>query len=78
MVDITNFDFFSRVFQNNLKEYNMSEPRPDFHCPVVEIVDGNRKLRHLFLIDGILVSAKPDFNEQKFGLKWFVMANEVR
>ena len=56
----------------------MSEPRPDFHCPVVEIVDGNRKLRHLFLIDGILVSAKPDFNEQKFGLKWFVMANEVR
>ena len=65
------------MFQNSLKEYNRSEPRPEFHCPVVEVVDGNRKLRHLFLIDGILVNTKPDIKEQKFGLKWFANAHEV-
>ena len=65
------------MFQNSLKEFNKSEPRPEFHCPVVEVVDGNRKLRHLFLMDGTLVNAKPDVKEQKFALKWFEGVNEV-
>ena len=65
------------MFQNNLKEYNRSEPRREFHCPVVEVVDGNRKLRHLFLMDGMLVNAKPDVKEKKFILKWIATANEV-
>ena len=68
------------MVRNTLNDF--SRPKVNFQTdyPLVEVVDGARKMRHLFLFDNAIVCTKPGLTgaEVVFTIKWVLRLAQVR
>ena len=71
------------MIKNTLADYNTPKVKFRGDFSVVSVVDGVRKLRHLFLFDNALVCTKPNLTgvgskaEVEFNVKWSQFLSEV-
>ena len=71
------------MIKNTLDDFNTPKVKFRGDFAVVSVVDGTRKLRHLFLFDNALVCTKPVVTgvgtkaEVEFNVKWSQFLSEV-
>ena len=68
-----------KMVKNTLDDFSSPKVKFQKDFPVVGIVDGTRKLRHLFLFDNALACTKPvqTGSSVEFHLKWVVKLTQV-
>ena len=65
------------MVRNTLNDFSRPSVKFQSDYSVVKIVDGTRRMRHLFLFDNSLVCAKPG-DKLDFMIKWVLRLSQVR